>query len=213
MTADRVVDLLDRIGSEKASLIQMKIAAAARKAGSESRTGGRKSFAHHVVAERLNNGDSGLFLRVEIMVPIGMEKKFIQIDETNPIGASAAFPPAGLEKGKVRVEIRFGLALEWPDLDFGRSAQKFDRTIGGMIVVDDDTIDERLIVPEEKWDNAFLIPAGGVKMDRHDDGNQRLAAKQPGHRRQSMQRSRRRLRQPRLGISQAGKRRLRKDMR
>lgn len=157
----------------------MNIAVAARKDGGESRTGGRKSFAHHVVAERLNDGDASVFLRGEIMVPIGMEKKFIQVDETNPIGASTAFLPAGFEKGKVRVEVRFGLVPERSDLDFGRSAQKFDRTIGGMIVVDDDAIDERLIVLEEEWDNAFFVPAGGVKMDGHEDGSQRTEANAP----------------------------------
>ena len=99
MTADGVVDLLDRIRSEEGSLIQMMIALAARKDGGESRTGGRKIFAHHLVAERLNDGDASVFLRGEIMVPIGMEKKFIQVDQTNPIGASTAFVPAGFEKG------------------------------------------------------------------------------------------------------------------
>jgi hypothetical protein len=97
-----------------------------------------------------------------------MEKKFIQVDQTNPIGLATAFLPAGFEKGKVRVEVRWGLAPERPDLDFGRSAQKFGRTIGGMVVVDDDAIDERLIVLEEEWDNAFFVPASGVKMDGHE---------------------------------------------
>lgn len=157
----------------------MKIALAARKAGGESRTGGRKGFAYHVEAERLYNGDAGVFLRGEIMGPIGMKKKLIQIDETNPIGASPAFVPAGFEKGKVRVEIRFGLALEWPDLDFRGSAQKIDRTIGRLIVVNDDAIDKWLIVPEEKWNNALFVPAGGVKMDRHEDGSQRTEANVP----------------------------------
>lgn len=104
MTANGVVHLLDRIRSKQASLIQMKIAVAAREGMGESRTGGRKIFAHHLEAERLNDRDAGVFLRGEILVPVGVEKKFIQIDETNPIGASPAFLPAGFEKGKVRVE-------------------------------------------------------------------------------------------------------------
>jgi len=147
--------------------------------GGESRTGGRKIFAHHVVADRFNDGDAGGFLRGEIIVPIGMEKEFIQVDQTNPIGASTAFLPAGFEKGQVRVEVRFGGAFEGADLDLGRSVQKLDRTIGGTIVVNDDAIDERLIVPEEEWDNAFLVPAGGVEVDGHEDGSRTTEANAP----------------------------------
>src|SRR6267143_6656600 len=104
----------------------MVLAQAARQVSGESRTGGRKIFAHHLVADRFNDGDASVFLGGEISVPIGLEKKFIQVDQTNPIGASTAFLPAGFEKDKVRVEVRFGFPPEWADLDFGRSAQKFD---------------------------------------------------------------------------------------
>jgi hypothetical protein len=34
-------------------------------------------------------------------------------------------------------------------------------------------------VPEEEWDNAFFVPADRVKMDRHEDGRQRLEANAP----------------------------------
>ena len=157
----------------------MVLALAARKDGGEIRTGGRKFFAHHVVADRFDGGDASLFLRGQIMIPIGLEKKFIQVDQTHPIGASTAFVPAGFEKDKVRVEVRFGGAFEGADLDLGRSVQKLDRTIGGTIVVNDDAIDERLIVPEEEWDNAFLVPAGGVEVDGHEDGSRTTEANAP----------------------------------
>jgi hypothetical protein len=102
-----------------------------------------------------------------------MEKKFIQVHEANPIGASPAFVPAGFEKLKVRVEVRPSVPPDWPNLDLGRSAQKFDRTIGGIVVINNDAIDERLIVPEEERDNAFFIPTSGVKIDGHENESER----------------------------------------
>ncbi len=146
---------------------------AAHKGAGQIRIGWRKIFAHHVVGDRLDDGDASFFLRGEIKVPVRMGKKFIQVDQAHPIGAAPAFVPAGFEKGEVRIEIRFGGAPEWADLDFGRSAQKLDRTIGRTIVVDDDAIDERFIVPEEEWNNALFVPAGGVKIDRHEDERRR----------------------------------------
>jgi hypothetical protein len=31
-------------------------------------------------------------------------------------------------------------------------------------------------VPEKEWNNGFFVPAGGVKVDRHEDGRQRTEA-------------------------------------
>jgi hypothetical protein len=151
----------------------MQIAEALRKVSGESGSGGWKIFAHHIVAECLNDRDPSVSLRGEIVVPLGMEKKFIQIHQTNPVGASTAFVPAGFEKGKVRVQVRLGVALERPDLDLRRRAEKFDRPIGGMIIVDNDAIDERLIMLKEEWDDPFFVPTGGVKMNGHGDGIER----------------------------------------
>lgn len=168
MPADRMVHFLDRIRIKETGLIPMKIAPAERNAAREISIGRRKSFADHIEPERLDNCDARPLLCLEISVPIGLKKKFIQVDETNPIGATPAFLPASFKKGHVRVEIRLGPALQSPDLNFRRSAQQLNRTIRRLVIVNDNPIHQRLIVAEKERDNPFLIPASRVKIDRHD---------------------------------------------
>ena len=180
MPPDGMIYLLNRIRIEKHRLIHVKVALTPRKRGGERCAGRRKIFTYHVKAERLNDSHSRIFLRVQIPVPVGVEKKFIQVNEANPIGASPAFVPADFKNGQVRVEVRRpAVPPDWPDLDFGRSAQNFHRPIGRIIVIDYDPLHERLIMLKKERDNPFLISTSLVKIDGHKDGSQHGAYREP----------------------------------
>src|SRR4029077_9832232 len=47
------------------------------------------------------------------------------------------------------------------------SLQEFERAIGRAVVEEDEAVDEVPVMAEEEFDQPHLIPADGIKMDRH----------------------------------------------
>jgi hypothetical protein len=45
--------------------------------------------------------------------------------------------------------------------------QQFARTIARAVIEDDDSIDDRFVMPEEERDHSFLVPTGRVQIDMH----------------------------------------------
>ncbi len=179
VAAGFVVRLLDRRRIENRELVEPERANPARDQLPKRLVFGRERVGDHVVADRLDHGDALLPAGSQIAREILAIQVFVHLGGDHPIRGVAALLPEVVAKLARRKNE--GIARHVP-MDDGYTfvaRQHAERSVGRSVVVDEKSIDQAMIMPEEIRDHPCLVPAQGVKMHVIPSGTLQVARVRP----------------------------------
>ena len=94
----------------------------------------------------------------EFVLDVGMVEEFVDIANNHIVSMASRFFPARVFDVVVN-GVAESVGVEFDDCGVFSGAYDVDGTISGVVVVESEVVDKRLVVLEHEWEHVLFVPA------------------------------------------------------